>query len=31
VIDHIFTFDSAPEALRYLQDGHKFGKVVITI
>jgi NADPH:quinone reductase-like Zn-dependent oxidoreductase len=31
VVDRIFTLDSAPEALRYLQDGHKFGKVVITI
>jgi zinc-binding alcohol dehydrogenase/oxidoreductase len=31
VIDRRFTLDSAPEALRYLQDGHKLGKVVIAI
>jgi zinc-binding alcohol dehydrogenase/oxidoreductase len=31
VIDRSFPLDSAPEALRYLQDGHKLGKVVIAI
>jgi D-arabinose 1-dehydrogenase-like Zn-dependent alcohol dehydrogenase len=31
VIDRTFKLDSAPEALQYLQDGHKLGKVVITI
>jgi zinc-binding alcohol dehydrogenase/oxidoreductase len=31
VIDHQFSLDAAAEALRYLQDEHKFGKVVIAI
>jgi zinc-binding alcohol dehydrogenase/oxidoreductase len=31
VIDRTFELDSAPAALQYLQDGHRLGKVVITI
>lgn len=31
VIDRTFSFDEAPEALRYLEAGAHFGKVVITV
>ena len=31
VIDRVFPFDKAPEAMAYLESGTHFGKVVITI
>ncbi len=31
VIDKLFPLDKTPEALRYLQEGHARGKVVITV
>jgi NADPH:quinone reductase-like Zn-dependent oxidoreductase len=31
VIDSVFPFESAPEALRYLESARHFGKIVITI
>jgi NADPH:quinone reductase-like Zn-dependent oxidoreductase len=31
VIDKIFTFDQAPEALKYMETGSHFGKIVIQI
>lgn len=31
VIDRTFTLDDGPEALRYLESGEQFGKIVITI
>ena len=31
VIDRIYTFDEAPEAFRYLAEGHAKGKVVINV
>jgi NADPH:quinone reductase-like Zn-dependent oxidoreductase len=31
VIDRVFSFDQAPEALRYLESGSHFGKIVISL
>ena len=31
VIDRTYTLDEAPEAFRYLAEGHAKGKVVITV
>jgi NADPH:quinone reductase-like Zn-dependent oxidoreductase len=31
VIDHVFGFDDAPAAYRYLESGQHFGKVVVRI
>jgi NADPH:quinone reductase-like Zn-dependent oxidoreductase len=31
VIDRIFDFDQAPEALRYMESGAHFGKIVVRI
>ena len=31
VIDRTFTLDEGPEALRYLESGEQFGKIVITV
>ena len=31
VVDHVFTFDQAKEAYRYLESGSHFGKVVISV
>lgn len=31
VIDRTFPLESVPEAIRYLEEGHAAGKVVITV
>jgi NADPH:quinone reductase-like Zn-dependent oxidoreductase len=31
VIDRRFPLDEVPQALRYVEDGHALGKVVITV
>jgi NADPH:quinone reductase-like Zn-dependent oxidoreductase len=31
VVDRCYTMSEAPEALRYLKEGHARGKVVVTI
>ncbi|WP_231511445.1 zinc-binding dehydrogenase [Chondromyces apiculatus] len=31
VIDRVFAFEEAPEALKYLESGAHFGKIVITV
>ena len=31
VIDRIYPLNEAPEAIRYLQEGHARGKIVLTV
>jgi NADPH:quinone reductase-like Zn-dependent oxidoreductase len=31
VIDRVYPFGDAPDALRYVEDGHPKGKVVVTV
>jgi NADPH:quinone reductase-like Zn-dependent oxidoreductase len=31
VIDRVYPLDKAPDALRYVEDGHPKGKVVVTV
>ena len=31
VIDRVYPFEEAPDALRYVEDGHPKGKVVVTV
>ena len=31
VIDRVFPFEEAPDALRYVEEGHPKGKVVVTV
>jgi NADPH:quinone reductase-like Zn-dependent oxidoreductase len=31
VVDRVFAFDDAPDALRYMETGEKIGKIVIRV
>jgi len=31
VIDRVFDLSETPEAMRYLEEGHPMGKIVITV